>query len=232
MGKMLAVLTDVHVAGQPTFIPAADGDPNKHHTMVTVINNRGKSKSGAELRDEVTLNFWGKYAQVAACHLDKGRKINVEGEIMSHTIDTGQVRPDGKKVLHRRNEIRVNTMTFGGDTRKELVARINTNLAAAKASGRLDPAATITAEDLIAIQRSATVDYNPALAAQTGRYGNAKVYFKGGAPTFAQPVQPAAPVQNQAIDAMKAELAALKAMLAAGQGQSGAAAVDPFNASK
>lgn len=178
MGKMIVQLMNVRLAGAPTFIPG--DNPQRHHCMITAINNRGKNRTtGVEMTDEVTLNFWGKYAQTAALFLGKGREINVSGELRSHTIDTGQVRADGKKILHRRNEVLVDQFFFGADSFKELCARINTNLAKAKAEGRLDPNATVTAEELLNITRGTSYDYNPTMAEQTGMYGNAKVYIKG-----------------------------------------------------
>lgn len=175
MGKMQVTLIGVRVAGTPTFIPG--NDINGHHTMLTVINNRGKNKAGVPQSDEITLNFWGKYAQTAALYLDKGREINVTGELRSFTKDTGVVRADGKNELHRRNEVLVDKFFFGADSLKELSGRVNANLLAAKNAGKLDPNATITAEDLLAVSRGAAYDYNPTIAAQTGMYGCAKVYI-------------------------------------------------------
>jgi len=212
MGKMLVTLIGVRVAGTPTFIPGAE--VSKHHTMLTVINNRGKNKAGVEQSDEITLDFWGKYAQTAALYLDKGREINVIGELRSHTVDTGQTKANGKRDLNRNNSIVVDRFYFGADSKKELVARINANLAAAKAAGKLDPNATITGDDLIAVSRGAAYDFNPTLAAQTGMYGCAKVFVKGtGFLTPGQPVNipagvPAGPTPQDA------EIAALKAQAA------------------
>ena len=83
----------------------------------------------------------------------------------------------------------------------------------AKAEGRLDPNATITAEELIVVERPAAYDYNPQLAAQTGRYGNAQVWIKGqgflGA-GFA-PVDGPAESANAKIARMEQELAVMKA---------------------
>ncbi len=220
MGKMLVQLMNVHIAGTPTFFPAAD--PLNHHCMMTVINNRGKNQANEELRDEVTLNFWGKYAQTAALYLDKGREINVVGELRSFTENTGQTRPDGKAIIHRKNEIRVDTFFFGSDTKAELVGRINANLAKAKAAGKLNPDATLTGEDLIEISRGAAYDYNPQLALQTGMYGNARVYDKalGGfitpnAMTGAAAATGTIPPATAEIEALKKQIAEMTAGLAA-----------------
>lgn len=215
MGKMITILIGVRVAGVPTFFPGENVD--NHHTMLTVICNRGKNKAGVEMSDEVTLDFWGKYAQTAALYLEKGREINVEGELRSHTVDTGQVRANGKRDLNRNNSVVVDKFYFGSDSKKELVARINANLAAAKAEGKLDPNATITGDDLIKVSRGAAYDYNPALAAQTGMYGCAKVYVKGqGFIVPGQtPVLPAAPVAPVDTAAKDAEIARLQAQVAA-----------------
>ena len=170
-------LINVHIAGTPTFFPGAE--VNKHRCLVTVMKNRGKNKTGQEMTDEMTLVFWGKYAQTAALFLDKGRCINAEVVPRPYSVDTGQTRPDGKKIIHRITNFSVRSFEFGGDTKKELVARITANLQKAKAEGLIPMDATITAEYLIDIVRPTKYDYNPALVAATGLYGNAKVFIKG-----------------------------------------------------
>lgn len=206
-------LSNVRVAGAPCFFPAAD--PNKHRCLVTVIKNRGKNKAGAEMTDEIGLVFWGKYAQTAALYLDKGRAINVDGVLRSYKQDTGRLKPSGKKEITRTTNVHVQGFEFGADSKKALVKRITQNLIKAKSDGRLDPNATITAEELILVERPAAYDYNPQLAAQTGRYGNAQVWIKGqgflGAgvvpPANGQPVETA----ESKIARMEQELAVMKA---------------------
>ena len=170
-------LVNVHVAGTPTFFPNAD--PKKHRCLLTVMKNRGKNNAGQEMTDEMTLVFWGPYAQTAALFLDKGRCINAEVVPRPYSVDTGQVRADGKKIIHRITNFSVRSFEFGGDTKKELVARITANIQKAKQEGLLPVDATITAEYLIDIVRPQKYDYNPQLVAQTGKYGNAKVFIKG-----------------------------------------------------
>ncbi len=218
MGKMQITLIGVRVAGIPTFIPGSE--TNKHHTMLTVINNHGKNKAGVPQSDEVTLNFWGKYAQTAALYLNVGREINVVGELRSFTKDTGIVKAGGGTELHRRNEVLVDKFFFGADSLKELSGRVNANLLVLKNAGKLDPNTTITAEDLLAVSRGAAYDYNPEHAAQTGMYGCAKVYIsKVG---FIQPgvtPVPAMVVNSANADAKIAELTRqVEAMKAAAVG--------------
>ncbi len=209
MGKMQVTLIGVRVAGVSTFIPG--NDVNGHHTMLTVINNRGKNKkTGVEQSDEVTLNFWGKYAQTAALFLEVGREINVMGELRSFTKDTGILKgTSGKTELHRRNEVLVDQFFFGADSFKSLSSRVTANLLALKDAGKLDPNATITAEDLLKVSRGASYDYNPTTAALTGMYGCAKVYVsKVG---FIVPGQTAVPAVNASPAPAAAEIARLKA---------------------
>ena len=214
----LVSLSNVRVAGDPTFFPGAD--PKKHRCLLTVIKNRGKNKAGQEMTDEIGLTFWGKYAQTAAMYLDKGRAINVEGVLRSYTKDTGQIKPNGKKDLQRTSTVHVKSFEFSADSKKELVKRVGQNIAKAKAEGLLPPDCTITPEYLIAVTRAASYDYNPQLAAQTGRYGNARVYIKGqgflgaGAPMQA-PVQSAS-VSDAQLAQMEAEVLRLKQAKAAG----------------
>jgi len=236
MGKFVVTGINAHCAAAPMFLPGADVKGN--HTIITVIVNRGKTKAGVEMKSAVTLNIWGKYAGVAACHLDKGRQINFLGELLDHTKDTGVIGPDGKKIIFRRNEVRVDKFYFGGDTLKELTARVGKNLAMLQAANL-----PVTAEALIKTSRSATVDYNPALAAQTGMYGNARVWIKGqgwlkpGAvvaapaeiPAPAAVVVPAAaPVEGKSMEALMAEQEELKAALANASASAVAAPVDAF----
>jgi hypothetical protein len=228
MGKFMVIGLNSHCASAPMFIPG--DDPRRNHTIVTVIANRGKSKAGVDLRAEVTLNIWGKYAGVAACHLDKGRQINFIGELLSHTKDTGAVGADGKKVMHRRNEVRVDRFFFGGDTLKELTSRVGKNLAAIQAAGQ-----PITPDALLKSTKSATVDYNPALAAQTGMYGNARVWIKGQGflkPGAVAPQQvvaaPAGKVEGKTVEQLQKEMDDLKAAIAQAAAGNAAAPVDAF----
>lgn len=207
-------LTNVRVAGDPTFFPGAD--PSKHRCLVTVIKNRGKNKAGQELTDEFTLVLWGKYAQTGAMYLDKGRAINVTGVLRSHTTDTGRVKPNGKKELQRSTNIHVKSFEFGADSKKELVKRIGQNIAKAIQEGLLPPNCTITPDYLIAISRTPAYDYNPQLAAQTGRYGNARVFIKGqGFLGSGAAVVPPVMVGDNELARMEAEVARLKSMKAA-----------------
>jgi len=218
----LVTLSNVRVAGEPTFFPG--DEPKKHRCLLTVIKNRGKNKQGQEMTDEVGLTFWGKYAQTAALYLDKGRAINVEGVLRSYTKDTGQVKENGKKILHRNTTVHVKSFEFSADSKKELVKRIGQNIAKAKQEGLMPMECSITPEYLIAITRNVAYDYNPQSAAQTGRYGNARVFIKGqgflGAGVV--PAIPAATnISDDQLAQMEAEVARLKAAKTAG-------AVNPF----
>lgn len=245
MGNFVT-LTEVYVAGNPTFFPHSD--PNKHLTLVTAIENI-KTSDGRDLRNEFTLAFWGKYAQIAALYLEKGRAINVQGRLRTRPIDTGRVKANGKREIYRVTTVQVDKFEFGRDSMKALSARVNTNIQKAKAEGLLPPNCTITAEYLLKVEPKPFVEYNPAIAAQTGLYGNARVFVKGqgflgpqNAPTAAPATAPASAgtVNNATIEALQAQIQAMQQQLQA-QGSAvpvapavnegaAAAAVDPFSA--
>jgi len=214
-------LSNVRVAGAPTFFPGTD--PKKHRCLLTVIKNRGKNAAGQEMTDEIGLVFWGKYAQTAALYLDKGRAINVTGVLRSHTKDTGNVREDGKKILHRDISVHVKSFEFSADSKKELVKRLGQNIARAKQEGILPPECSITPEYLIAVSKTPAYDYSPDLAAQSGMYGNARVYIKGKG-FLGNGVASAVQGQAQTMEDMQKELAELKAEKAAAAN----ATVDPI----
>lgn len=220
----IVFLSNVRVAGDPCFFPEMDA--KKHRCLVTVIKNRGKSGAGESLTTEHSLVFWGKYAQTAAMYLDKGRAINVIGAERSFSKETGRLKQSGAKELNRTTSIHVTSFEFGADSKKELVKRVTANLEKAKAEGRINPDATITAEELILVTRPAAYDYNPQLAAQTGRYGNARVWIKG------QGFLGTSVVVNQNTDTkiaqMEQEIANMKA--AGTANAAGAATIDPFPA--
>jgi len=227
-------LVNVHVAGTPTFFPGAE--TNKHRCLLTVMKNRGKNKAGQEMTDEMTLVFWGKYAQTAALFLDKGRCINAEVVPRPYSVDTGQVRPDGKKIIHRITNFSVRSFEFGGDTKKELISRITANIQKAKTEGLLPIDATITAEYLINIVRPQKYDYNPQLVAQTGLYGNAKVFIKGTGfviPTgvVIPPAMVPEVVDSNDVVALEERVAALKEAKNTAVAAEVASA-DPFNAAE
>lgn len=209
------VLTNVRLASDPTFFPHPT-DATKHRALVTVIKNHGKNKTtGVERKPtEYSLTFWGSYSQTCALYLAKGRAINVEVAPKSYSRETGRVKPTGAKEINRTTTFDVKSFEFSLDSKKELVKRINTNLAKAKSEGRINPDATITAEELIEVTRPQAYNYDAALAAQTGMYGNARVYIKGQGFLGANTVVAGAPQagSNGALIAeMQARISALMA---------------------
>jgi len=179
MGNMKFIGEDLRVASEVTFIPGAE--TKRNHALLTVINNRGK-KPGTqeEMTDEITLNFWGKYAGVAAHYLYPGKQINVSGRIQSYTEDTGQVRPGGGRKLNRKIEVVVDDMGLLGDSMKKINERIAKNIAGLKAIGRLPQEVILSCEELLKTDKIPMTDFAPAVCAQTGRYGLARVWSKEG----------------------------------------------------
>jgi hypothetical protein len=177
MGNATFSLTNARCVNDPIIIPGAT-DPSKNHTMITVIANRGKTKGGKQLTTVLPLSFWGPYAAVAAVHLKKGRQINVTGDLVSFLMDTGVVA-NGKPQRFLRVEGRVAEFEFAGETMKELVARIEKNIAALKAAGRIPAAVNVTGQELLAVERAKTQKFDLSLASQTGMFGNARVFVKG-----------------------------------------------------
>ena len=228
MGNMIVALQDVRIAGVPTFIPGAT--VNEHKCLITVLNNRTR-KNGDKILDEVGLTFWGKYAQVAAQHLEKGRAINVIGELRSYKYETGRTKPNGSPEIQRDNSINVQSFTFSNESAKALAARINVNLAKAKEEGRLDPNTNITGEELIAIEpRKMVGDYSPELTSATGMYGNARIWIKGSG--F---ITPSNTNISESIEAMEKRPEQMKAAMAKPKesvNTDSATAPDPFKAAQ
>ena len=232
-GQIKVLGMNVRVSSVPTFIPGAT--PDKNHCMVPVMVNRGTSKSGKVLTDALTLHFWNKGANVAACHLGVGREINFDGEIRTYSNPTGQVNPkNGKQIYDKRVEIAVSRFFFGKDSMKEMIARVNANIAALKAAGR-DLNGVLTAEELLKVERTATTEYNPAISAQTGMHGYAKVWANGsflGNGLATGTVIPQTPVAAPVTPApdMQALMAQFQALQAAGTtgAVAGATTVDPL----
>lgn len=177
MGNATFSLTNARCVNDPIFLPNTS-DPNKNHTMITVIANRGKTKAGKQLTTVLPLSFWGPYAGVAANHLKKGRQINVSGDLTSFLMDTGAV-VNGKPQRFLRVEGRVDEFEFAGETMKELVARIEKNIATLKAAGRIPAAVNVTGQELLSVERAKTVKFDLSAASQTGMFGNARVFIKG-----------------------------------------------------
>ena len=222
MGEFKAILTGVRVAGEPTFIPGVDARSN--HAIVTVMANR-KDRQGNDHSDDITVHFWGKASNIAANYLTSGKQCNIEGRLQSYTTDTGQVRGDGRKVLHRKVEVNCIRCELLGDSMKEIQKAFDTGINALKSQGRLDPNAQINLGDILP-KKGPMVDFNPALAAQTGKYGHANVWSKDrGSWKPAGPAVATAPDSNTAIAALQAQIELLKT------GTAGAAddqAVRPF----
>lgn len=174
------ILSNVRVVASPTFFPHAT-DPKKHKCMITVAKNHGKHRTtGQPLpASYYELSFWGKRAQTCALYLNTGKLISAEVIPRSRLVDTGRFKQNGKKEIYRLTNWIVWNFEFGADSMKELCARINGNLALAKAAGLLNAESTVTAEVLLKTNRPTKYDYNPALAEQSGLYGNARVWIKG-----------------------------------------------------
>jgi len=224
MGNMEFRGTDLRVASEVTFIPGAE--LKRNHAILTVINNRGKHpRTQEDMIDEITLNFWGKYAGVAAHYLYPGKQINAEGRIQSYTEDTGQLRPNGGRKLNRKIEVVVDNMQLLGDSMKKINERIAKNIAILKAAGRLAPEVVLSAEELLKTDKIPMTDFTPAVSSQTGRYGLSRVWSKDGGfwdQRIGQvaPVTPAVTTAAPAVDlsdpaALAAHIAALQGALAA-----------------
>lgn len=167
-------LTAVRVASVPTFIPGAT--PEGNHAIVTVMSNR-KGRDGKDYSDDFTVHMWNKGAAIAANYLSVGKRVNIEGRLQSYTQDTGQTNGAGKKILNRKTEIVCQRLELLDDSMKVTQAIFDANIAAMKATGRLDSNAQINLVELIP-KKAAMVDFNPQLAAQTGKYGHANVWSK------------------------------------------------------
>lgn len=171
------------LADDPVFFAAPhnpevqDGGRSNHKCVVVGMVNLGTAKgSGKEITAACELEFWGGYAEVAACQLHKGSKINiVDGDLKSYLYDTGVAAADGNTIKYQRHSIRVNKFEFAGSTYKELLALVNANLQAAKSQGLIDPDANVTAEFLLADSRPKTVNFDRSKVAN-GRFGHAKVW--------------------------------------------------------
>lgn len=196
MGNMIFIGTDLRVASDVTFIPGAE--MKRNHALLTVMNNRGKNPTtGAEMTDEITLNFWGKYAGVAAHYLYPGKQINATGRIQSYTEDTGQVRPSGGRKLNRKIEVVVDDMGLLGDSMKKINERIAKNVGLLKAAGRLPQEVILSGEELLKTDKIPMTDFSPTICAQTGRYGHARIWSKEGGFWDQRAVAPVvAPVGN------------------------------------
>ncbi len=170
MGKQLYLGTDLRIASNITFIPNLT-DPTKHHALATAICNRGKSQSGKELRDDISLNFWGKRA-VNACHyLYPGKQVNIEGRVQSYNEDLGQVNAQGARKINRRIDIVVTDMQLLGDSMKEMERIFGENVIALKAQGRLPAEFNITAAELLRSNKGKPSEFVAAVASQTGYFG-------------------------------------------------------------
>ncbi len=217
MGNAIAILTGAHVAGVPTFFPAADGDPKKHTLILNVMINGRKKKDGSRSVETHAVKFWGKYACIAAHQLKKGSAINVFGVYTTWQRDTGEVK-NGKKVIEEKTSVRCDQFEHAGMTQKEVAAMIDVNLAAyytGIAAGTIHPQTKLTSEMLMKKpELSVYGDYNPALAAQTGMYGNARVFVKGigwlnGNGQVAQPAS-AIPADKATVDAIARRIVELQ----------------------
>ena len=228
MGSQNFIGTDLRVANEVTFIPGTE--PRNHRALVTAMSNT-KGRNGETYSDEVSLIFWGKRAIVAATYLYKGKQINVYGRYQSHTTDTGQITPGGKKILNRNVQVVVSHMELLGDSMKKIEEIVAINLGRLKAAGRIPQELTVTAKELLDNPKPALTDFNPAVSAQTGKFGLANVWSKDRGfwkPGMATPTGTPVPSAEDKVKALEEELAKLKGNSPAPQAADAGAAVDPF----
>lgn len=209
MGEFKFIGTSIRIAGDPTFIPNL-GDPKRNHAIVTGMVNRRINEK--DLTDEITMNFWGKSASVAANFLPKGKQCNIEGRLQSYTMDSGQVREDGKRILNRRVEVNVARCELLADPRREMETAFVNGVANLKSQGRLPGNVQMSLDDILP-KKSPMVDFNPQLAAQTGKYGHARVWSKDRG--FWVTITPTATIPvadtNTMIQQLQTQIAALTA---------------------
>jgi single-stranded DNA-binding protein len=234
MGKMLVSIMNGHVTGTPTFFVDPSGDAKKHQLTINVTVNGPKKKDGTRDADTIPCKIWGKYGAIAAHQLDNGSGVNIIGELKTWKRDTGKVNAAGKKEFDEKITIRVDNFFHTGATGKEGVALVTRNIAAfenAKALGQVHPAAICTPEIMLKKPEPVVVpDFNLLVAAQTGRYGFAKVWTKDRGfigPQNAAAINAAAeaPMVSPNIALDLAELTKMVKILAASQAANAALAV-------
>ena len=203
-------LINVRCASDPILFPSSD--PKRHRCLVPVIKNLGKNAAGQPIKEVITLVFWAKYAEIASLMLAKGRALCVQGVMRTFTRDNGTV-VNGKKVLEKNTTVHVRGFEFGPDSMKELQAIVGANIARAKQAGLIPAQVNIGADYLLARQRVSHRPFNPAEVAQTGKFGNARVFVKGQGWMGAQAGTMTPPAGAKTEEQIRQEIANLNAML-------------------
>ena len=76
MEKISVIGDKVSVASKVTFIPGIEVKRNR--TIVTVTDKNEAN---------IVLNFWGKYAEIAARCIYPGKRVSFEGKLCSYAVD-------------------------------------------------------------------------------------------------------------------------------------------------
>jgi single-stranded DNA-binding protein len=219
MGKILVQILNGHVTGDTTYFVDASGDPKKNQLIMNVTTNGPKKKDGTRDADTIPCKVWGKYAGIAAHQLANGSGVNIDGELKTWRRDTGKVDPQGKRIFEEKISVKVNTFLHTGATNSEGLALAKKNIAefeAAKARGEVHPAAICTPEIMLKKPEPVVVpDFNIAVAAQTGKYGFAKVWTKDRGYIGPQNAGASAAAVNTAPAASAMDVASLIAMVKA-----------------
>ena len=170
---MWLVIGLCHLAHACTYYPAKDGDSKHGHAQTTGIVN---TFDGSEV--PATLNFWGKYADVACSHFETGACIFLVGERTHWTEDTGLKDAAGKKIFKVKDEIKVTHFEFAGATKGQVKSTLRPNWNALMGVGRIPANLPLTDELLDALLKknaSPTMTFNMQNAMATGLFGRAKV---------------------------------------------------------
>jgi hypothetical protein len=211
-----------NVAQDPIYV--VEDDATKNRVLLSLMCNNGINPTTQQPRQATVLGLtgWNKMADVVSNYVYGGRTIFVEGRITSILKSTGIVK-NGKEVLHRDTNFRIDRIKLLGDSRKMLMARITERLESAKKDGILDMNATLSAEYLLHIEPQAQIQFNMAVAEQTGRYKFARVWSKQRNFWVANlpPSVPGLPNAADQLAAKEKELAEAKAKIAALEGNTG-----------
>jgi single-stranded DNA-binding protein len=201
----LAALSAVRVAGAPTFIPGET--PTKNVCLFTVIENE-KLRNGENKRTDISCRAWGKYANIVANFLCKGKLVNIIGRHHSYTKDTGTVDATGKAKINTDLYVTVYKIQLLTRSRKDLREIFDENIKKLKQAGKLPMELQLSYDDVIPPEKP-MVDFNPAVSVKTGMYGHANVWTKDRENW--KPTTAAATNTDATIRALQAQVTALMA---------------------
>lgn len=174
-------IENAYVAGIVTFYP--NQNPKHQSARFTVAVNEDYVNADGQVVNQaqfISVQAWGKTADVACFFCEKGKKVNLQGTIKNFNRVRG-ILPNGKADTVTETTISINRLTLLNDSMSSTAANATKNtvkvLGQIAAEGIFHPnniqtiAERVVGRMFTKKNRIPMTPYNPMISSQTGKHG-------------------------------------------------------------